>query len=253
MSPATSRCRSTASRAISRCMISVEPSKIRLMRMSRMHLLHRHGLLAARLQRLGRLVAASAADLHELVGDLSSPARRRTAWRSPPRCGCRSLVVGEAARDVEHRLEAERGRGDEGDLLRHRLVLAHRLAPLHPLERDHSRATLVAHFADADADRRQRQPPRVERGQRDLQPVALAPDQVLARDEDVVEQRHRVLDPAQAHELVAVLDHHAVAVVGEHEAVMPPRWPSLLGTLAMTTTTSAIAPLVAHSLRPFST
>src|SRR3954449_11881104 len=35
MSPATCRCWSTASRAISRCMISVEPSKMRLMRMSR--------------------------------------------------------------------------------------------------------------------------------------------------------------------------------------------------------------------------
>src|SRR3989449_4713149 len=35
-SPATWRCRSTASRAMNRCMISLEPSKIRLMRKSRM-------------------------------------------------------------------------------------------------------------------------------------------------------------------------------------------------------------------------
>ena len=35
MAPATFRCRSTASRAMNRCMISLEPSKMRLMRASR--------------------------------------------------------------------------------------------------------------------------------------------------------------------------------------------------------------------------
>ncbi len=34
------------------------------------------------------------------------------------------------------------------------------------------------------------------------------------------------------------------------KAEMPPLWPSDLGTTAMTMTTSAIAPLVAHSLVP---
>jgi hypothetical protein len=37
---------------------------------------------------------------------------------------------------------------------------------------------------------------------------------------------------------------------GQMKAVMPPRWPSRLGTTAMITTTSAIAPLVAHSFVP---
>ena len=37
-----------------------------------------------------------------------------------------------------------------------------------------------------------------------LQALALAADDVLGRDEDVVEPRHRVLDAAQAHERVAV-------------------------------------------------
>ena len=41
--------------------------------------------------------------------------------------------------------------------------------------------------------------------------------------------------------------------VGTMNALMPPRWPSDFGTTAITTTTSAIAPLVAHSLRPFRT
>ncbi len=40
---------------------------------------------------------------------------------------------------------------------------------------------------------------------------------------------------------------------GSTNALIPPRWPSDFGILAMTTTMSAIAPLVAHSLRPLST
>ena len=38
--------------------------------------------------------------------------------------------------------------------------------------------------------------------------------------------------------------------VGQMNAVMPPAWPSDPGTTAMTTTTSAIAPLVAHNFVP---
>ena len=37
---------------------------------------------------------------------------------------------------------------------------------------------------------------------------------------------------------------------GQRKAVMPPWWPADLGTTAMTTTTSAIAPFVAHSFVP---
>jgi hypothetical protein len=40
---------------------------------------------------------------------------------------------------------------------------------------------------------------------------------------------------------------------GITNALMPPRWPAPFGTWAITTTTSAIVPFVAHSLRPFST
>ena len=37
------------------------------------------------------------------------------------------------------------------------------------------------------------------------------------------------------------------------KALMPPRWPSDFGTRAITTTTSAITPLVAHSFVPLRT
>jgi hypothetical protein len=70
MTPACFMCGSTASRAMKRCWISLVPSKMRLMRMSRRIRSTGQGLLAARAQRLGRLVTAAAADLDELVDDL---------------------------------------------------------------------------------------------------------------------------------------------------------------------------------------
>ena len=80
-----------------------------------------------------------------------------------------------------------------------------------------SRAAFVAHFAGPTQIGGERQPAGVERGQRDLQPLALLADDVLARDEDVVEQGDGVLDPAQPHERVAVLDGDARRVVGQDE------------------------------------
>ena len=93
-----------------------------------------HRLLAARLERLGGLVAAAAADLHQLVERPASPCSERVELRDRRLdADVVLLVVGQAGGDVEHRLEAERGRGDEGDLLRDGVVLADRLAPLDPL------------------------------------------------------------------------------------------------------------------------
>src|SRR4051812_34544400 len=193
-------------------------------------LLHGDGLLAARLQRLGGLVAAPAADLHQLVGDL--PAQLGGVELGDRRLDADvvALLVGQAAGDVEHGLQAEGAGGEERDLLGDRVVLADRAAPLHalvaPLARDLRRP-----LADADADRRQRQAAGVQRGQGDLQAVALAPDQVLGRDEDVLEDRDRVLDAAQAHEGVAVLDGDAVGVVVEHEGADAPPVALALGDL----------------------
>ena len=73
----------------------------------------------------------------------------------------------------------------------------------------HSRAIFIAHFAAPAHIGGQREPPGVERGQRDLQALALAADQVLGRHAHLVEPGHAVLDAAQAHERVAVLDGDA--------------------------------------------
>src|SRR3954463_16254237 len=51
-----------------------------------------------------------------------------------------------------------------------------------------SRTTFVAHFATPTQMAGSARRPGVERRQRDLQALALAPDQVLGRHEDVLEQ-----------------------------------------------------------------
>ena len=97
------------------------------------HLLDGHRLLAAVLQRLGRLVAAATDDLHQVVGD---PARNlRAVELADGRLDADvvALVVGDPAGDVDHRLETVCRRRDVGDLLRDGVVLADRLAPLDPL------------------------------------------------------------------------------------------------------------------------
>ena len=143
-----------------------------------------------------------------------------------------SLRLSSASRadDVEHRLETERAAGDEGQLLRHGVVLADGATPLH---------SLVGPFAGdlgrplrcADGDRHERQPPRVQRAERDPQAVTLAGDPVLLGNEHVLQDRHGVLDPAQAHERVAVHDRDPLAVVRHHEGADPTAVTVALGHL----------------------
>ena len=80
-------------------------------------LLDRHGLLATRVERLGRLVAAAAAYLHELVDDGPAHLRAEQLRERGLDADVVLLVVGKTARDIQHRLEAEGARGDVGDLL----------------------------------------------------------------------------------------------------------------------------------------
>ena len=63
-------------------MISEDPSKIRLMRMSRSSLLGGHAALAARGEGRGGLITAAAADLHQLVRDLAAPFPRQYSLAS---------------------------------------------------------------------------------------------------------------------------------------------------------------------------
>ena len=77
---------------------------------------------------------------------------------------------------------------------------------------DHSRAIFSAPLAGGRAHRRDRQPPGVERGQRDLETLALLAEPVLDRHPHLVEAGDAVLDALQAHEVVAVLDRDARGV-----------------------------------------
>ncbi len=80
-----------------------------------------------------------------------------------------------------------------------------------------SRATLVDHLPAPTQIAGSARRPVFSVDEGDLEALALLADQVLLRHEHVVEPRDRVLDAAQAHELVAVLDRHALGVVGQDE------------------------------------
>ena len=88
--------------------------------------------------------------------------------------------------------------------------LATGLAPLLARGRPFA-GDLQTPLARSDAHRGQREPSGVERGEGDLEARALRADAVGGRDPDLVEAGDAVLQAAQAHEGVAVLDRDALA------------------------------------------
>ena len=76
---------------------------------------------------------------------------------------------------------------------------------------DHSRAIFRHHLPAPTQHGGQREPAGVEGGEGDLEARALGADAVRGRDPDLVEAGDAVLDAAQAHEGVAVLDGDARA------------------------------------------
>ena len=155
--------------------------------------------LAPLAQRVGRLVAPSAANLHGVV---HQPPRRLAV---PQLAGGRLqpdvhlLGVGQRRGQVDHRLHGVGLGGHAPQHLGHGVVLAHGRAPLHPLRGPLPARSQVA-LPRRRAERRQSQPPRVQRDQRQLQPHPFAPEEVLLGHLHVVEAQDAVRDAVQPHE-----------------------------------------------------
>src|SRR4030095_734707 len=86
--------------------------------------------------------------------------------------------------------------------LRDRIVAPDRQAPLHALVRP-APADLQAALAERRGRRGGREPPRFERDQRELEALALAPEEVLPGNADLGEADDAVLDRSQPHEMAA--------------------------------------------------
>ena len=116
--------------------------------------------------------------------------------------------ISEAGRQPHDRFHRERVRCDPCDLRRDRFVLADRRAPLNALVRP-----ILGDFEHLPSRRRAagryRETSGVERDQRELQPEAFTPEEVLVGDEDIFELDQGVADPAQTHELAAMFDREA--------------------------------------------
>ena len=128
------------------------------------HLLGGDRAFAAGRERRCGLESPAAADLHELVADAPGHLRGPHLGERGLDANVLAVLVGEHAREVDDRLERERRRGDERDLVCDRGVLADGPAPLHtcprPLARD-----LQAPLGCTGADGGDRQPAGVEGGQ----------------------------------------------------------------------------------------
>jgi hypothetical protein len=114
------------------------------------HPLHRDRQLAARRERVGRLVAAPAADLQAVVHDLPPHLRRPQLGDGGFQADVVLGLVRQRRRQLGHRLDGEGVGGHVAQHLRHGVVLAHGRAPLHPLRRPLARdlhATLAPYAA----------------------------------------------------------------------------------------------------------
>src|ERR1051326_9009749 len=189
-------CGSTASRAMKRCWISLVPSKMRLMRMSRM--MRSTGYAFSPRSRSDRAVS------------YPRPPRICTRWSmhchatsvlnsfAIAASSRRSTLPRSARPDVSHTIASIANVCD-------RLVLSDRRAPLHALVRPLLRD--LEHAACArGAPGWNREASRVQRDERELEPEPFAPQQVLFRNVDVFEVDQHIADAAQAHELAAMRD-----------------------------------------------
>ncbi len=116
-------------------MISLEPSKIVLMRASRIVRSIVDGPLAAGAERVRGLVAAAAEDLHGLVDDVPGRLGAEHLGHRGFEADVGLLPVHERRGEVGHRLHGEGRRGDARDLVGDRRVLSDGRAPLLALVR----------------------------------------------------------------------------------------------------------------------
>ena len=187
-----------------RRMISDEPSKIRLMRKSRMIRSTGTGASPRARSESARLVAAAAADLQRVVDDAASPLRSSTSWRSAASSRMsRSPMSAIAEAQVGDRLHRERVAAISA------IICA--IASCLPIGWPHCTRSFAqrarrsrgsaCRAATDEAGSVSR--PVFSVIERELQALALAPEEVLLRDADVREADDAVLDRPQAHEVAA--------------------------------------------------
>src|SRR5205823_9231793 len=155
--------------------------------------LDRHGPLSPGTQGVGRLVAAAAADLDRVVDDAPAGLGVVQLGDRGFEADVVTAAVGHGAAQLRHGLHGE-GVGRHGaDLLGDRVVFTDGAAPLHALARPATRDLEAAlpgrHRRDGE-----RQAPRVQRDQGELQAFAFAPQHVLPRHAHVLERYDAVVD-----------------------------------------------------------
>lgn len=216
------------------------------------HLLGGDGAFAAGAQRVGGLEAAAAADLDQFVGHEPGHLGAVELGEGGLDADVVAVLVSHLRGEVDDGLEGEGGRRDERDLGAHGLVQGDRL-PHCSRSADHSRAIFRHHLPAPThiAGRESRPVLRVVRAI--FRPWPSSPMRWEAGTRTRwkrVTPFSRPRRPMKALRFSTVTPSESASTT---KAVMPPRWPSDLGTRAMTTSRSATTPLVVHSFTPSST
>ena len=154
--------------------------------------------VSAREQRGVRLVAAASSDLQRVVYDAQAGFRCPQLGDRGFESNVEGLRVGHSRCELDHRLHCEGFSGHPAEHLCDGVVLAYLTAPLNagpgPISAHLERA-----FARRGAERGQRQASGVQRDERELQSLALCPQQILAWHLHIGEAKDSVGESVEPH------------------------------------------------------
>ena len=156
-------------------------------------------------KRVGGFVTGTRADLQGLISNPGTVRRAEILGDRRLEADILVLVVGHERRHPCHRVHCKRVSGHVGELQRNAFMMTDRRSPLHALLRPLA-ADVQAPLANPNGGRRQRQPPGIERGERKLQSLPLADNDILFWHFQIVETDQSDLNAVQAHEDTAIDD-----------------------------------------------
>ena len=168
-------------------------------------------ILAAGAQRIGGLVSTASPDLHRVVHQVPALLAVPELGHGRFQSYVQLSLPGHGSGEFDDRFHRKRLGRHPAHLLRHRVVLADRGSPLHPLRSPLARRAQES-LRSGGAESGKREASGVERDQGELQALPLAPQEVLPGHPDIGEAKHAVRDAVQAHEATDLGDLHTLPV-----------------------------------------
>ena len=170
--------------------------------------LDRNAFFSAAAQGIRGFIAAPAPYLHRVVDDAPNRLGTEKLRHGRFQADVGFFLVSEPRGKPRHTLHGKGGGCHGSDFVSDGIVMADGRAPLLAFHSPFARH-IQAPFGRAACGRGNGEPPRVQRDQREFQPLAQAPDDIFLGHFHVFETHQAVLNTVKAHEAAAVCGLHA--------------------------------------------